>query len=962
MLERIYDLIRKNSPHFCEGGKNPKHLDVLRGRDCTYWEDRLSAQLKFALLLSETKDNQYHQLVEETISYVMTQAEVEGVITPAIVEKAEEKLSALKEASKSYDVICAAHAHIDMNWQWGWDETVTVVMDTVGTMLQIMEEYPDYKFSQSQASVYKILEDYAPEMLAKVKELVHQGRWEVTAATWVEHDTNMPSGESQVRQILYAKKYLSNLLEIDEKELNIDYEPDTFGHTLQVPEILSEAGIKYCYHCRGRKGDELLYRWVGPSGAEVIMNREANWYLTDVNSDMGPVAVEVSNRIGMKTTLRVFGVGDHGGGPTRRDVERIIDMNTWPIFPSFRFGTYKQYFSEVEKIREKLPVIKGEQNLVFDGCYSSHSKIKDGNRKAENDLFSSELYSSIIALNGMDAYPAKEYEGAWRKVILNHFHDIITGAGVPDTRDHALGLYQEVRATSNSRRKRSLRKIIDRIDTSSLIPKSNVTDDLIALSRAEGAGAGSSQAELGIGKTRVFHIFNPSQQARQEVARILLWDWHGDTDRIVVEDHEGNVVPHQLVSKGYNQYWGHDYMTVLVAAEVPPMGYSTYKLSEGSVAEIPLPWFNDMRQQEAEEFILENQYLKVMIHSLDGSIQSVIDKSSGQEVIDSTARAGIFQYIMEANHKSVLGWNKGMSAWLVGRYKNVDDVNKNLEITSSLGPLRQSVTLTGTFSKSKLEVTISLNENSRFLEYDVSCDWLEVGTEEVGIPRLTFHLPTGYENPLYKCDVPFGMIERENRDIDIPASSMVTAVNRNGKGAITMISRDRYGWRLYDDAINLVLLRSGYDPNPYPEYGVCKARFKVGFFPETPENSELLKYSRDYNLEMTVLSNSRHEGSLPLHHSYAKVVAGSAILSAMKGPEVGEDNELIVRLYDVNGKNDSTTIAFERKIKEAKVVDITENEVGALVGEIKDNLLTIAVKPYKVHSVKVVFEPPMYNS
>ena len=959
MLEKIYDLIKQNSPNFRErivdSDLESVYLDMLKGKECTYHEDRLLAQLKVAILISEDNHQKYHDLIEETIALILNQTKEQGMITPLVVKAAEDKLQSLSEEAKTYDVICAAHAHIDMNWQWGWDETVVVVMDTVGTMLQIMEEYPEYRFSQSQASVYKILEDYAPEMLAQVKELVYQGRWEVTAATWVEHDKNMPSGESQARQILYAKKYLSKLLDIEEETLNIDYEPDTFGHSLQVPEILNAAGIKYSYHCRGREADELLYRWVGPSGAEVIMKREANWYLTNVDSDMGPCAIEISNQLGMKTTLRVYGVGDHGGGPTRRDIERIIDMNRWPIFPSFRFGTYKEYFAEVEKVRDKLPVVKGEQNLVFDGCYSSHSKIKDGNRKAENDLFSAELFNSVLNMKGEEVYPVQEYEEAWRKVILNHFHDIITGAGVPDTQSHALGLYQEIKATCVSRRKRALRKIIDQIDTTALIPESNDQEDIVALSRAEGAGAGSKQIELGIGKTRVFHVFNPSQETRSEVIEVVLWNWYGEIERIVVEDHEGNVVPHQLVSKDFSHYWSHYYVTVLVKVEVPPMGYSTYKLSEGDVEEVPVPYFLRRRQQEPEEFVLENQHLKVIINSLDGSIQSVVDKKSGKEKIDSSRKSGVFHYIIEANEKSYLGWKPGMSAWLVGRYKDIKIINRNMEMTSDMGSLRQSVTFQGEFSKSKIQVTVSLDDDSRFLEYDVTCDWLEVGNLREGVPRLTFYMPTGYQNLHYNCDIPFGMIRRENLDMDIPASSMVAAINSDEKSSMVMISKDRYGWRLNENAINLVLLRSGFEPHPYPEYGVCKSQFKVGFFEEVLENSEWIKQSQIYNLEMPVLTNRRHSGTLPLIHSYVGVVKGSGIVSGVKGPESGQEKQLIVRLYEVNGKKEEMTLAFEQNIEAAVFVDINENEIGRVDGEINGDQLTFSLEPFKVQTIKILF-------
>ena len=164
-----------------------------------------------------------------------------------------------------------------MNWMWGYQETVALTIDTVRTILTLMEEYPEFKFSQSQASVYHILERYAPAVLDQVKQRVKEGRWEVIASSWVENDKNMSGGESMARHLLCTKKYLSELLDISEDSLNLDFEPDTFGHSRNIPEILRNGGVSRYYHCRGYDGEN-IYRWRAPSGAEVLVYREPTWY------------------------------------------------------------------------------------------------------------------------------------------------------------------------------------------------------------------------------------------------------------------------------------------------------------------------------------------------------------------------------------------------------------------------------------------------------------------------------------------------------------------------------------------------------------------------------------------------------------------------------------------------------------------------------------------------------------
>ena len=214
-----------------------KTAALQRSSQKNYYVDRIDSELAYAARLSELRGHVFDDVIREAEAFVADAAEAEGgIVTPAAVKKAEEILAPVQAAAKEYTIICAGHAHIDMNWQWGWQETVGITVDTVLTILHIMAHYPAFRFSQSQASVYKILADYRPDLLEEVKKLVHEGRWEVTAPTWVEHDKNMPNGESQARQLLYAKRYLAELLEIDMDDICVDFAPDTFGHNAMEPE------------------------------------------------------------------------------------------------------------------------------------------------------------------------------------------------------------------------------------------------------------------------------------------------------------------------------------------------------------------------------------------------------------------------------------------------------------------------------------------------------------------------------------------------------------------------------------------------------------------------------------------------------------------------------------------------------------------------------------------------------
>ena len=167
------------------------------------------------------------------------------------VAAAEEMLRPVAKTAKSYTVHCIGHAHIDMNWMWSWPETVAVTNDTFTTVLKLMEEFEDFRFTQSQASVYEIVRRHNGELFERIRRRVAEGRWEVAAVHWVEGDKNLASGESLARHMLYTRAFAREQLGLSPADVPVDWEPDTFGHAATIPTIVSAGGAKYYYLCRG---------------------------------------------------------------------------------------------------------------------------------------------------------------------------------------------------------------------------------------------------------------------------------------------------------------------------------------------------------------------------------------------------------------------------------------------------------------------------------------------------------------------------------------------------------------------------------------------------------------------------------------------------------------------------------------------------------------------------------------
>ncbi|NMB44787.1 MAG: alpha-mannosidase [Firmicutes bacterium] len=894
----------------------------------------------------------YDDLVDSVLEFILARKKAVGTITADTGQEAETLISQLSSRAKSYRIICAAHAHIDMNWMWRWDETVAITLDTFRTMLNLMEEYPEFTFSQSQASVYKIVEDYGQDMLEEIRARVKEGRWEVTASTWVEADKNMPNGESMARHILYTKRYLSRLLDIEPESLNLDFEPDTFGHSLNVPEVLAQGGIKYYYHCRGDEG-YYLQRWVAPSGRSIIVYREPFWYLGYVDSNLAIHVPEFCEQHGLDCTLKVYGVGDHGGGPTRRDLEKLMDMNQWPVFPQIQFGTFQEFFNTVEAIQDRLPEVRGERNFVFTGCYTSQARIKAANRIGEAALNEAEAFGTLAAVNTEWRYSNDSFFEGWRHVLFNQFHDIIPGSGVLDTREYARGLFQETMAIAGANKKLALQELAANIDTASLVPPQDLKETI-----AEGAGVGFgverfgiSQTSRGAGKSRIFHIFNPSIVPRRELAEVVVWDWNRDLERLVCMDAQGNCVEHQLLDHGFNQYWGHSYVRLLLEVDVPGYGYSTYIVTETDDFQMPIRYPSDPRIEEPICFTLENDLIKAVLDTRSCALISLLDKSTGEDLVCSHRPAGVFRLIQEDPRL-------GMTSWRVGRYMTIEHLVKNVQVIDfQRGDLRQSLTYRLEFGDSQLDVTISLDKASRQLDYEVKCDWQERGKPGKSIPQLNFYAPVAYECNAYEYDVPFGTIKREPLDMDVPGNSWMLGVSSGTqKSQLMTITDSKYGFRGYDHALAVSLIRSSYDPDPHPELGIH--HFHLALCVTTAKTKqELIQSAYDYNHPLTVLSVRPQAGTWPLTHGFITLEAGTVAISAVKVPEDSRGKEMIIRLYETEGQDTEVCLAFCRSIRAAMLVDINEQVISDLprpAGEAHQ--VSFKVGAASVASIRLVFD------
>jgi alpha-mannosidase len=229
---------------------------------------------------------------------------------PAAVARAEQVLAAVGKVAKQHTVHCVGHAHIDMNWMWSWPETVAVTGDSFLTALKLMDEFPDFCFTQSQASVYAIARDYHPEMFEQIRRRVAEGRWEIVAVHWVEGDKNIASGESLARHMLYTRRFMAEQFGLSPEDLPLDWEPDTFGHAATIPTIVSRGGVRQYYMCRGGAfAKPPVFRWKGPDGSQILVNLETTWYNDHIGPHNAVAALAFFQKTKLQDWMCVYGVG-----------------------------------------------------------------------------------------------------------------------------------------------------------------------------------------------------------------------------------------------------------------------------------------------------------------------------------------------------------------------------------------------------------------------------------------------------------------------------------------------------------------------------------------------------------------------------------------------------------------------------------------------------------------------------
>lgn len=377
--------------------------------------------------------------------------------------------SGLQQAGAPMDVtiMSAGHAHIDVAWLWTLGQTRRKAARTFYTVDNLMNHFPDYRFTQSQPQLYEYIRHDYPDLFATIQRRVQEGKWELIGGMWVEADCNLSGAESLARQFLLGRHFFREHFgrDVDSPVLWL---PDVFGYSAQLPQLIKLAGLDYFFTIKigWNQYNKLPYDsfwWQGLDGTKVLTHFSTTPEKPISRSSTYNAPAEPESPLltwqrfqqkeHQRTLLMVYGWGDGGGGPTRDMLDNITAMNHFPASPKTQFSTAKDFFRRLEaESGDKLPTWNGELYLEYHrGTYTTQARNKRANRKSEVLLHEAEFlatYASILDKNYV--YPHDIFRTAWRLVCLNQFHDIIPGSSIGDVYTESLSQYADVERMINA--------------------------------------------------------------------------------------------------------------------------------------------------------------------------------------------------------------------------------------------------------------------------------------------------------------------------------------------------------------------------------------------------------------------------------------------------------------------------------------------------------------------------------
>ena len=833
-------------------------------------------------------------------------------ISPAIAAAQVElrkRLAPYHESQGLGELALMGHAHIDTAWLWTLAETRRKCGRTFSTVLKYMDEYPDYKFSQSQPQLYEFVKDHYPTLWKRIKERVAEGRWEVMGGGWVEQDSNVAGAEALVRQYLYGNRFFRAEFGIHTRAVWL---PDAFGYPIQLPQIMKRAQLEtfnttkigwnqynvFPYH---------MFNWRGLDGSEVLGvmhpcgRRGYNGSITPADLTAHWQQFKQKNVAG--EVWYPFGFGDGGGGPTKEDLENGIRIaDDYVGVPKARFTTLQEHFDALSESLDvdDLPVFEDE--LYFElhrGCQTTQARTKRNNRKGELALRDAELLAAAAMRFGHE-YPQEELYGAWKTVLTNQFHDILPGSSITEVYDDADAHYGQMLKVANGARDDAAKTLAANIDTS---------------------GDGTPVV-----------VTNTLGWVRTDVAELPVAAAPAEGTTVV--DPAGKAVPCQLVEDGYGAK-----AVLFDASELPAVGHAVYRLADAKPAAVGR---SDLRATERK---LENRFFAVYL-TATGTIRRIYDKRARREVLPKGAEANELQLFDDRP--------QNFEAWDIDF--NFDESRTPLDNVVSIavtetGPVRATVRVVKSTGKSTITQDISIYRSIPRIDFRTEVEWYE----KRRLLKVAFPMDILARNATY--EVQYGAIRRpthastpiDRAKFEVPGHRWIDL--SEGDYGVSLLNDCKYGFDVRGNSMRISLLRSTTSPDPVADEG--HHEFVYSLYPHADDWRQARTVQRGYELNAPLIARTTdaHTGELPAAYGLLAVDRPNVVIDSVKRAE--DSDATIVRLYEAHGARGLVRMSFGATPSSVTECDLMEENDTPV--DLSGPTATFEILPWQIRTFKIEF-------
>jgi len=779
-----------------------------------------------------------------------------------------------KTQPKTIHLFC--NSHLDPAWLWEWEDGAAEGLTTFRTAAELCEEFPEFIFNHNESLLYELVQENEPELFRKIQKLVRQGRWKITGGWYLQPDCNIPSGESLARQMLVGKRFFRKHFGVDVRNgLNVD----SFGHSRGLVQILKKGGYDTYFFGRPAQNECSIpaeqLRWIGYDGSEIVAGRgPQEGYGTRYGSLVPALKDRLKKRPVAEVDMYAWGVGDHGGGPSRKDLREIRKFIR-SAAGQYRIvhSTAEAFFREVVRKGAKLPAFRHDLNPHSAGGYTSQIRIKQKHRELENALYGAEKMATAAWLNGLRPYPAQELEPALKDLLYGEFHDVVCGTCIQEAEEASLRRFEHGIEIANRVRLRSF----------------------FALTAGERRG----QME----NIPVF-VYNPHPYPVKGIfeCQFMLHDfnWRGTFYNATVRQ-AGKLVPSQieLERADGNLDWAKH---LVVDAELKP-GMNRFDCAMKVQPRKPAIRL----RQSAAGIRFRNGALSVFINGRTGFIDSF--KVNGRELVGANA----FRPIVIAdnlspwgglgdNFKKVAGRFSLMNGKEATRFADVKGPVRPLQVIED-GAARSVVEALMQWHDSTISVRYYLPKRGTDMRVDVRVYWNERRK------MLKLSIPLGFKADADPGQVAYGVEPAPVDGRERLAQQWVAAVSRRANRALTCINNGTYGFDCTESELRLSMIRSpafsGHDAikqnrfSPRIDQGERRFRFWFSGGRVSERLAAIGAEAQALNeapYAQSFFPSGRGRKALPV----ALVSDPAVQLTALKKTEDG--NGLLIRLFESTGR------------------------------------------------------------